>query len=421
MATMGQRLVHYSYEDQQNSIGQTVMKQHLQNLIVPSQRSNVDPFLAMDVVAKAERLSASGEDIISMAVGQPGAKAPKCARDAAIRAISDQVISYTSAPGISPLRNRIALHYQQEYGVEVDPARIFATTGSSAGFVLSFLSMFEAGARIAIPSPGYPAYRNIIRALSMVPVEIESSAESRWMLNAELLEQAHIAEKIDGVLFANPNNPNGTMINREAFELLLSKSAELGIKFISDEIYHGLTYEMEAASALEFGDDVVVINSMSKYYCMTGWRIGWMVVPESLIPTIGRLQQNLFICAPEVSQIAAQAAFDGKQEMEKVRQGYIQNRALFLERLPKLGIVDVQPMDGAFYAYGDISPLLDAKTTDSMALATQILEQTGVAITPGLDFDLNRGKQWMRFSFAGKYKSMMEAFDRLDYWLVNRT
>ncbi len=384
--------------------------------ISPSLRSNIDSFIAMDVVASAEQLSRQGEDIISMAVGQPGAPAPRSARDAATRQIESGSIGYTSAPGIEELRTRIASHYSEKYQVEINPQRIFATTGSSAGFVLAFLSMFDEGARIAVPSPGYPAYRNIIRALSMVPVEIETGPQSRWTLNVRLLEQAHEKEKLNGILFANPNNPNGTMLERESFAALLKCAEALGIRFISDEIYHGLTYTMKEACALEFVDDAIVINSFSKYYCMTGWRIGWMIVPDAMIRTIGRLQQNLFICAPEISQIAAQAAFDGIEEMESVRQTYIDNRQLFLERLPKLGITEIQPIDGAFYAYGNISPLSD----NSMELANEILDQCGVALTPGLDFDLKRGESWMRFSFAGNHQRMSEGFDRLDLWLARR-
>ncbi len=388
----------------------------MQMLISPSNRSNIDSFIAMDVVAKAARLSAQGRDIISMAVGQPGAPAPKCALQAAALQIQSGSVGYTSAPGIDRLRNRIAEHYKTKYDVEVDPQRVFATTGSSAGFVLAFLSMFDAGSRIAVPSPGYPAYRNIIKALSMNPVEIQTNPESRWTLTAELLEDAHRSEKLDGVLFANPNNPNGTMLERGEFVKLLEMASNLGIRFISDEIYHGLTYTMDETCALEFSDDVTIINSFSKYYCMTGWRIGWMIVPECLIRTINRLQQNLFICAPEISQVVALAAFDGQQEMEAVRQNYETNRALFLDRLPKLSLTNIQPIDGAFYAYADISPL----SANSMQLANEILDQTGVAVTPGLDFDLLRGGSWMRFSFAGNYQRMVEGFDRMDHWLSLR-
>ncbi|MCF6320645.1 MAG: aminotransferase class I/II-fold pyridoxal phosphate-dependent enzyme [Rhizobiaceae bacterium] len=389
------------------------MSQTKSGLIVPSKRSNIDSFIAMDIVSKAAKLTAAGEDVISLAVGQPCASAPKAALTAAANALKDGVISYTNAPGIDGLRQRIALHYRETYDVEVDPARIYVTTGSSAGFVLSFLSMFEAGARIAIPSPGYPAYRNIIKSLSMVPVEIETSHDSRWTLNAQLLEAAHKKNKIDGLLFANPNNPNGTMLQRDGFATLLHKAQELGIRFISDEIYHGLTYDFDAASALEYGDDVIVINSFSKYFCMTGWRIGWMIVPESLMRTIDKLQQNLFICAPQISQIAAAAAFEGKAEMELVHRGYKTNRKLLLQRLPKLGITNIQPIDGAFYAYGDISQLSD----NSVDFASKILEHTKVAVTPGVDFDLSRGKSWMRFCFAANHQRLVEAFDRLDKWL----
>ncbi len=396
--------------------GKKYMNDIVGQILSPSKRSGIDPFLAMDVVARAAQLSAEGHDIISMAVGQPGACAPSTARKAAIDAIENGAIGYTSAPGISQLRCRLARHYQDMYGVDVDPQRIYATTGSSAGFVLSFLALFDKGARIAIPSPGYPAYRNIIKALSMEPVEIETGENSRWTLNAQLLEQAHRDKPVDGLLFANPNNPNGTMLERAEFEKLISSARQMGIKFISDEIYHGLTYEMKACSALEFSDNVIVINSFSKYFCMTGWRIGWMVVPQNLMRTIDRLQQNLFICAPEVSQIAACAAFDGMEEMQQVYRQYVENRKLFLERLPKLGLNKIQPIDGAFYAYADISPLSD----NAMELASQILDNCAVAVTPGLDFDLKRGKQWMRFSFAGEHKRLVEAFERLDLWLARR-
>jgi len=245
--------------------------------------------------------------------------------------------------------------------VDVNPRRIFVTTGSSAGFVLAFLSMFDEGARIAIPSPGYPAYRNIIKALSMVPVEIETGPQSRWMLNAQLLEQTHEKEKLDGVLFANPINPSGTMLERESFAALLKCAEDLGIRFISDEIYHGLTYTMKDACALELVDDAIIINSFSKYYCMTGWRIGWMIVPETLIRTIDRLQQNLFICAPEISQVAAQAAFDGVEEMEAVRQSYENNRQFFLSgcqnwELPKFNLSTALFMLMAIFRHFRIIP-----------------------------------------------------------------
>lgn len=384
--------------------------------LVQSTRSNINPFLAMDVAARAAQMSADGKDIISLALGQPGAPAPKSALDAAAQAIKTGKIEYTSALGISSLRNRIARHYLDKYGIEVNPARIVVTTGSSAGFVLSFLSMFDKGARIAVPSPGYSSYRNIIKALSLQPVEIKTVEESRWTLNADLLARAHYEKKIDGVLFANPNNPNGTMLAKPEFEKLVSTARDLGIRFISDEIYHGLTYEIDETCALEISDDVVIINSFSKYFCMTGWRIGWMIVPESLIRPVDRLQQNMYICAPQISQIAAEAAFEGISEMEMVKQGYVKNRSLVLERLPRLGITDIQPIDGAFYAYGNITPL----SNDSMDLAGEILTQTGVALTPGPDFDLERGKSWMRFSFAGEYPRMVEAFDRMDEWITNR-
>ncbi len=396
------------------------MKTGKSALMQPSLRAGIDPFLAMDVVARANKLSRRGVDVISMAVGQPSACAPKSALEAASLALKSGPIGYTDATGIEVLRHRIAQHYKQTYSVDIAPAQVIVTTGSSAGFILGFLALFEPGARIAVPSPGYPAYRNIIKALSMEPVEIATNEECRWALNGELLAREHAKSKIDGILFANPNNPNGTMVNREQFVELFETANRLGIRFISDEIYHGLTYEIEAVCALELSEDVIIINSFSKYFCMTGWRIGWMIVPEPMIETINRLQQNLFICAPEISQIAAVAAFDGIDEMETVRNGYRKNRQLFMERLPALGLETIQPIDGAFYAYACATPWFDKEISNSMSLAALLLDETGVAITPGLDFDIARGADWLRFSFAGEYSRMAEAFERLQIWCENR-
>ncbi len=382
----------------------------------PSSRSAVDPFIAMEVVAATNAMIDAGEDVISMAVGQPGAPAPACARQAAAAALEAGDIGYTNATGISSLRRRLARYYEERYRVSVDPQRIVVTTGSSAGFLLAFLCLFETGDRVAIPSPGYPAYRNILKALSLVPVEIETNDETGWVLSADALSAAHRRNRLAGVLVANPNNPNGTMIAPEPFADLLQTARDNALRFISDEIYHGLTYQVAETTALSLTDDAVVINSFSKYFCMTGWRIGWMVVPEGLVKTVDRLQQNLFICAPQISQVAAQAALDGTAEMEAVKQGYVKNRELFLERLPRLGIEHIQPIDGAFYAYGDISPW----GGDSMALSREILKSAKVATTPGLDFDAARGGSWMRFSFAGETERMKQGFDRLDAWLKTR-
>jgi len=367
----------------------------------------------MDVVASATKMQNAGDDIVMMCVGQPSAAAPLPARQAAIKAIEKGRIGYTPATGIAPLKERIARHYREKYNEEVDPARVIVTTGSSAGFILAFLSLFNEGERVAIPSPGYPAYRNILKALSLEPVEIETDAQSRWVVTPQALEAEHSRKSIHGVLIANPNNPNGTMMQPDAFAALIEKSRELNIRFISDEIYHGLTYDFPEETVLKYCDESIIINSFSKYFCMTGWRIGWMIVPESMMETINRLQQNAFICAPEVSQIAALHAFDGMEELEATKQGYAQNRTLLLDALPQLGLREIQPVDGAFYIYGDVSGM----TNDSEAFCKEVLERAKTAITPGTDFDTKRGNSWIRLSIAGSNAEMQQGLERLGNFL----
>lgn len=379
----------------------------------PSRRSEIEQFRAMEIVGRAAELAARGKEIILMCVGQPDAPAPSTARAAAIQAIEKGRIGYTPSPGTRELRGRISSYYVDRYGVEVDPERVFVTTGSSAGFVLAFIGGYDAGARIAIPSPGYPAYRNILRSLSMEPVEIATMDEDRWVITPRQLAEMHAKRRLDGLLVANPNNPNGTMMRPDAFAALLETAARLGIRVISDEIYHGLTYGMKETTALGLDDGAFVINSFSKFFCMTGWRVGWMVVPENMIPAILRLQQNLYISAPEVSQIAALAALDGLDEMREVRSGYEQNRELFLRRLPELGFHEIHPIDGAFYAYCNAT----AHTDDSLQFAARMLEEAGVAVTPGVDFDPQRGNHWLRFSFCGNTETMERGLNRITAWL----
>jgi len=374
-----------------------------------SERSAVDPFLAMDVLAEATRLEGEGRSIVHMEVGQPGAPAPKAVLDAAREALAGP-LGYTEALGRAPLRERIARHYAETYGVEVSPGNVIVTTGSSAGFMLAFLAGFDAGQRIALPSPGYPAYRNILKALDLIPVEIETTAETRWALTPEHLEQASRDGPIAGVLVASPANPTGTMMEPDALEALIRKAEELGMWFISDEIYHGLVYEgRRAASALETSPDAIVVNSFSKYYCMTGWRVGWMIVPDRLVRPVERLAQNLYISVPDLSQRAALAAFDAREELEAVRAVYAQNRALLRSRLPELGFETILPADGAFYLYADITPFAD----DSVAFSRALLQEAGVAVTPGPDFDPVRGHRFVRFSLAGPHAAMVEGMERL--------
>ena len=376
-----------------------------------SRRGAVEPFHAMDVLAEATKRRAAGRPVISMAVGQPVHPAPAAAREAARKALEIGRIGYTDALGLLSLRQAISNFYRSHHGVSVDPGRIAITTGSSAGFNLAFLALFDAGDRVAIARPGYPAYRNILAALGIETVEIEVNAENGFTLTPQALEAAG---KIDGVLLASPANPTGTVTGRANLAALSSYCRDSDIAFISDEIYHGLTFVGEEATALEFGDEAVIINSFSKYYCMTGWRIGWMVLPEKLVRPVERIAQSLYISAPELSQIAAEAALGAEAELNVYRDAYRVNRDFLVKRLPEIGFSIASPMDGAFYAYVDVSRF----TNDSMAFARRMLAETDVAATPGIDFDPRDGHHTMRFSYAGSFEEMNEAVDRLARWLA---
>lgn len=378
-----------------------------------SARSDIEPFIVMDVMRRAGEREAAGGRIIHMEVGQPGTPAPKLAREAAHRALDEDLLGYTDALGIKPLRQRIAALYGDRYGLEIAPERIVVTTGSSAGFALSFLAFFDPGMRICLPSPGYPCYRHIVRALGLEPAILVTGPQNRWMPDSEALARLHHETPLDGLLIASPANPTGTMLERENLRRIVATCDDLAIRFISDEIYHGLTYEQPAETALAFGEDVVVINSFSKYFSMTGWRIGWMVVPEGSERAIERLQQNLTISVPTLSQHAALGALEAGEELEGYRKVYRANRTMLLEALPKIGFDRLVPADGAFYLYCDVSDM----TNDSSAMSRRILDEAGVAVTPGLDFDAERGNRFLRFSYAGTEADMREAVERLGRWL----
>jgi aspartate/methionine/tyrosine aminotransferase len=383
------------------------------NLLRPSERSNVPPFMVMDVVAAAARLEAQGRRIIHMEVGQPAAGAPATAIAAARDALGGTRLGYTETLGTETLRRRIARAYGEWHGIDLDPGRIVVTTGSSAGFILAFLAAFSAGDRVAIAVPGYPPYRHILAALGCEPVAIETDAAARWALTADALLAVHRRKPLKGVIVASPANPSGTMVTAAALSDLIHCAEDAGIAVISDEIYHGLDYAFVAESATRIASDVIVINSFSKYFCMTGWRIGWMVVPPSLLRAVERLQQNLAISVPTLSQIAAEAAFEGRPELEAVRRGYEENRRILLDGLPQVGLDHFLPADGAFYLYADISRF----STDSFAFATRMLEEAGVAATPGVDFDPQRGHNFLRLSYAGSAAEMREAVERIGQWL----
>ncbi|TIX64401.1 MAG: aminotransferase class I/II-fold pyridoxal phosphate-dependent enzyme [Mesorhizobium sp.] len=365
----------------------------------------------MDILAEANRLKAKGVPVVSMAVGQPSDPAPTGVRQAATNALKMGRIGYTDALGLAGLREAISQHYADHYGLAVSPGRIAVTTGSSAAFNLAFLAMFDPGDRVAIAAPGYPAYRNIMAALGIEIVEIELNGDA--YLHAEHLKAAHREKKLKGVLFASPANPTGAVIPADELSALVTTAQELGIAVISDEIYHRLAYAAPDTTALAYGPDVTVINSFSKYYCMTGWRIGWMVLPQPLVRPVERIAQSLYISPPELSQIAAIEAFKATEELEAVKARYAWNRELLMKRLPELGFALAAPMDGAFYAFCDVT----RHTNDSMAFARKMLAEAHVAATPGRDFDPLQGHRTMRFSYAGSHDEMVEAMMRLERWL----
>lgn len=379
-----------------------------------SARSTVEPFHAMDVLAEANRRRDAGHPVISLAVGQPSHPAPRAALEAAEAALRHGRIGYTDTLGTATLRAAIADHYRSHYGVEVDPRRIAVTTGSSAGFNLAFLALFDPGDRVAIARPGYPAYRNILGALGLEVVEVEADAAAGFTLTPAALEEAaRVHGPLKGVLLASPANPTGTVTGRAALKALSDYCAATGMAFLSDEIYHGLTFVGEETTALSVSDDAVIINSFSKYYCMTGWRIGWMVLPEDKVRGFERISQSLYISPPELSQIAAQAALGAGAELDVYRESYAANRALLTRRLPEIGLSIASPMDGAFYAYVDVSRL----TNDSMDFARRMLLETNVAATPGRDFDPVNGHRTLRFSYAGAPEDIAEAVERIADWL----
>ena len=392
------------------------MLETAKQLLRPSKRSDVPPFIVMDVMAAAAQREAQGARIIHMEVGQPAAPAPATAIKAAQAALLQGRIGYTETLGIPLLRARIARHYGDAYDLGLDPARVAVTTGSSGGFILAFLALFEPGDRVALANPGYPPYRHILSALGCEPVLIETSAETRWALSAKALIAAHQRAPLKGVVIASPANPTGTMMDADALTRLIAVAEAEGIRVISDEIYHGLDYAFAAETAANVSERVVVINSFSKYFCMTGWRVGWMVVPENLVRTIDRLQGNLAISVPTLGQVAAEAAFDGREEMEAVKHGYEENRRILTEGLPKAGLDKFLPVDGAFYLYADISRFSD----DSLDFAKRMLNEAGVAATPGIDFDPLNGRHFLRFCYAGSAAEMREAVKRIGEWLIGR-
>ena len=377
-----------------------------------SRRSAVDPFIVMDVMEAARAAEDAGRSIIHMEVGQPGTGAPQAAVAAVRDAMDESALGYTVALGLPALRAGIAKTYRTRYGVDLDPNRVVVTSGSSAGFILAFTALFDSGDKVAIGAPGYPSYRQILKAMDLQPLDLPTAVENRLQPVPADFADLDIA----GVMVASPANPSGTMLDHAQMRALIEATQAKGAAFISDEIYHGVEYEARAVSALEISDDVYVINSFSKYYSMTGWRVGWMVVPDDHVRVVERLAQNMFICPPHVAQVAALAALDAGEELEANLDVYRANRALMLEGLPAAGFDKIAPPDGAFYVYADVSDL----TTDSRAFAAEILEQAGVAVTPGLDFDPVRGAGTLRFSYARSTAEITEGLARLKAFMDAR-
>lgn len=376
-----------------------------------SRRSAVDPFIVMDVMEAARTAEAEGRDIIHMEVGQPSTSAPARALEAASRAMREGPMGYTVALGLPELREGIAELYRRRHGISLDPRRVVVTAGSSGAFTLAFLATLEAGERMALGDPSYPSYRNILKALGVETLRLETGEADRWQPTAAALTAPGTPDW-GALLVASPANPTGAMLDRARLADLAAACRSRGAWLISDEIYHGLTYGAPAISALEVDDEAIVINSFSKYWSMTGWRIGWMVVPERMIRPIERLAQNLFICPPHVSQVAALAALGAEEECEANRLRFERNREILLDALPRAGFDRLAPPDGAFYLYADVAEFTD----DSRIFCARMLSEAGVAATPGVDFDPVRGDNTVRFSFARSESEIIEGARRLAAW-----
>tara|TARA_B100001250_G_scaffold304879_1_gene266813 strand:- start:3581 stop:4726 length:1146 start_codon:yes stop_codon:yes gene_type:complete len=374
-----------------------------------SNRSNIAPFYVMEVMRSAAERESTGKEVLHLEVGQPSTPAPLGARQSAIKAIEEEILGYTSAMGMEPLRERLSLHYLEWYKTEIPPSRIAITMGASGAFTLAFLACFESGDRVAVPTPGYPCYRNVLRALDVDVVDLPVGPETRFQPSPEGLESLG---PIDGLVVASPSNPTGTMLLENELLEIVNWCQANEVRLISDEIYHGVTYGTAAPTAASFWEEAVVVNSFSKYFSMTGWRVGWLILPDTLVSPVERLAQNAFIAAASVSQHAALGAFDSHDELEINLDRYRTNRQILLEGLPSVGIGKLAPADGAFYIWAQVDHLCD----DSQALAQQWLSELGIAVTPGIDFDPSEGHRFIRFSFAGSTREALETIEKLSNW-----
>ena len=374
-----------------------------------SSRTDIAPFYVMEVMRAAAALEASGSEVLHLEVGQPSTPAPEGARDRAISAIQNEILGYTSALGMDSLRERLSLHYREWYDTEVGPERIAITLGASGAFTLAFLACFEAGDRVAVPTPGYPCYRNTLRALGVEVIDLPVGYDTRFQPSPRILEPLG---PIDGLVVASPSNPTGTMLLPSELTELTHWCATESVRLISDEIYHGITYGTSAPTVAAEWDEAVIVNSFSKYFSMTGWRLGWLVLPQNLVSPVERLAQNAFIAATSVSQHAALGAFESHGELEANVERYSVNRNILLEGLPRAGITQLAPADGAFYIWAQVDHLSD----DSQNLAEEWLKDLGIAVTPGIDFDPSQGHRFIRFSFAGSTREVEETVRKLVVW-----
>jgi aspartate/methionine/tyrosine aminotransferase len=376
-----------------------------------SRRSDVAPFFAMEIFKIATEREATGARVFHMEAGEPGSGAPQRVIERAAQVLAEGTIGYTESHGVMPLRKRIAAYYQDAYGVALPVERIFVTIGVSGGLLLAFLAAFDHGDRVALANPSYPAYRNTLSALGLQPVTLATGPETRFQPTVAMLE--NLDEPVQGLIVASPSNPTGTMLSSSELEAIAAYCERQGIRVISDEIYHGITYADPAATIATFSKSAIVANGFSKYFAMTGWRLGWMVFPEDLLRPVELLAQNLFVSPPALSQQAAIAAFDCREELDANVARYARNRAIVQKALPAAGFGDLAPCDGAFYAYADVSRL----TNDSEAFCRQMLAECGVAATPGIDFDTERGRRFVRFSFAGDTAEISGACEAMKDWL----
>ena len=374
-----------------------------------SQRSIIDPFIVMDIMERAHSIEQKGKTVVHMEVGQPGTSAPKAAKDFLKATMEDNPLGYTVALGLPDLRKKIAALYGEWYRVDLDWNRVVITGGSSAGFILAFTALFDKLDKVGLANPGYPSYRQIMKALNLEPVLINTTEKNKFQPTVSDL----ISHKINGLLIASPGNPTGCMIEREPLEALIEYCKDKKVSLISDEIYHGIQYDMQPSTMLEFSDSCYIINSFSKYFSMTGWRIGWIIVPKEHVRIVERIQQNMFICASHASQILALGAFEGRMELEKNLETYQTNRKKLLAALPELGLNNIAPPDGAFYLYIDIGEF----SSDSYDFAKKMLDIGGVALTPGIDFDPINGKSKIRISYARSTPEILIGIERIKIFM----